>query len=560
MSGRRYWIVTAIAVLSLGASVIAGVMAAGCSILAHLDHDRESVVPETGNQWSTAEFVLRSVRSYANPYTEVAIRAIFTGPHGVTKAVSGFWDGENRFKIRFSPTLPGLWTFSISSVPVDRGLRLNGTLRVTGPHAGNHGFLRRDREYPYSFVFDDGTRYFMMGQTYYEISRNARAGGGWRVAVEETRARGMNKVRLLVAPWNAVENSYPATAPFLADNHDKVDLAHWQALDEVVGYLKSLDVVAELILFADTAPAFGTQVQDQRYVGYAVARFAAYQNVIWSLTNEWNYTKKPKEYWNRIGALVRDADPWISDRSGLRPLSIHQQTRRDFQFFDSAWPVHAVIQYGVRNGTTTDGDRWGNAGIVYNLGRAMPVVNDEYGYIGESAPVSITRESHRNIIWGIVTAGGYGTVGDGRLINGVHPIFQSDWTDAPGYYDDVGHLTAFWNTKGIEYWKMQNKNGLVGSGERVYVFGLDGREYVVYAATGDSFSLDLPPGTYLVEWFDPSKGMSLQGGRVSGGGRRFFSVPLSGDAVLHLKAMQDDDSKSNGERAPQLASTLVHPF
>ncbi len=74
----------------------------------------------------------------------------------------------------------------------------------------------------------------------------------------------------------------------------------------------------------------------------------------------------------------------MTEGQALRPLSIHQQTRIDFQFFDQQWPVHAIIQYGVRNSWNRDmadewekkpykprfvhGDEWGNAGILHNMG------------------------------------------------------------------------------------------------------------------------------------------------------------------------------------------------
>ena len=48
--------------------------------------------------------------------------------------------------------------------------------------------------------------------------------------------------------------------------------------------------------------------------------------------------------------------------------------------------AHAIIQYGGWNPDYTNGDQWGNAGIVHNLGHNMPVVNDEYGYIGQIYP------------------------------------------------------------------------------------------------------------------------------------------------------------------------------
>ena len=489
-------------------------------------------------QWSVYELSLTASGSYANPYTDVSVTARFTGPNNIVKAVRGFWDGGKNFKVRFTPNISGTWTYSITSTPPDSGLARSGALTVTLPPAGNHGFLRRDAANPYSFVWDDGTRYFMMGQTYYEIVRNARAAGGWRLAVDNSRSKGMNKIRMLIVPWPATENSYPNSQPFLSDNHDQLDIAHWQALDQVVEHLESKGMVADIVLFADTPLAYGTQTQDERFVRYALSRFGAYHNVIWNLTNEWNYTKKPQSYWNGIGGILKTEDPWMLQGSAHRPLSTHQQTRKDFQFFGQTWPSYASIQYGLRNGVYPNGDQWGNAGIVYNLGHGMPVVNDEYGYVGERpvSPLNVnyTQAQHRRVIWGIATAGGYGSAGDVRLISNTYPIFQSNWADAPGFYDDIKRLVDFWTTKGIQYWKMTSQNSLVSSGTRVYARGNAGQEYVAYAAAGGVFALNLPVKTYQVQWFNPATGAAINGANVPGG-TVSFTPPFSGDAVLYLK-------------------------
>src|SRR3990172_9609076 len=124
------------------------------------------------------------------------------------------------------------------------------------------------------------------------------------------------------------------------------------------------------------------------------------------MVNEWNYSEVPQEYWNHLGRLVRKEDPWSRDGEFLRALSIHQQTRPDWNFPDETWPSHAILQLGVRNRGTSvrigdewvqagrgsrrfrHGDEWGNHSITRNWTGQYPVVNDEYGYIGEPQDVS----------------------------------------------------------------------------------------------------------------------------------------------------------------------------
>jgi hypothetical protein len=167
-------------------------------------------------------------------------------------------------------------------------------------------------------------------------------------------------------------------------------------------YLAEQGVLADVIVFPyKQEGSYGTHAQDERYLRYALARLAAYPNVIWCLVNEWNYSNIPIDYWNRMGRVGRDEDPWSREGAFLRAHSIHQQTRPDWNFTDQTWPSHAIIQLGVRNRGTSarigdewanagkagqrfrHGDEWGNHSIVRNWTGKYPVVNDEYGYIGE---------------------------------------------------------------------------------------------------------------------------------------------------------------------------------
>lgn len=503
--------------------------------------DRLSAAPAVVPRWAVHEISLDSTIGVTNPYLEVTVTATFIGPAGERQTVRGFWDGGNTFKVRFAPVQEGAWRYVITSSPPDPGLSRTGTLVVGPPPAGNRGFLRRDEAHPYSFAWDDGTRYFMWGQTYYQLILTAMEGGPWRAAVEGTAAYSMNKVRILLTTWCAgAADRHPCPAPFVADDHDRINLAYWQKFDEIIRYLGSKHIVADVILFTDARGAFGTRTQDERYVRYALARFGAFHNVIWTLTNEWNYTGRPQEYWDTIGAIVRSEDPWMRRGGFLRPLSIHQRTRIDFQFFGSTWPVHAVIQYGLRNRRYANGDEWGNSGILFNRGRGLPVVNDEYGYIGETPQAGVSvydRDQHRRVIWGIALAGGFGSAGDCGLnaCDRTAPIFTTRWLDRPEY-GDIHQLIRFWTERGIPYWRMLPANQLVTSGKRVYVLADPGAEYVVYAASGGPFAIALPGGTYRYEWFDPATGAVADYGTIaSSGTERAFTPPLSGDIVLHLR-------------------------
>jgi hypothetical protein len=494
-------------------------------------------------KWSVKEITLAARGTYA--YTDEGVTATFTGPSGIQKMVHGFWDGGSTWRIRFAPTREGAWSYTTTSS--DAGLNgKTGGFTCVAPKAGNHGFLRRDSNNRTSFVWDDGSRYFMWGQTYYDVMLNVQANGGWKTAVDNSLANGMNKIRFHVYPLRSYgsgieDTTYPQTIPYggtsSSPNRDQLNNSFWQGLDAYVKYLESKGVVADLILFNTYVPQgalqWGTQAQDERFLRYALARYAAFHNVIWCVSNEWAVSGKAQSYIDILGSIVRNDDPWIAEGSFLRPLSVHQNTGVAFQFFGSNWPVHASVQFGVRNKTYANGDEWSNASITSNLGHSMPVVNDEYGYIGEKTPINLTRTQHRSCIWGIATSGGYGSAGDYPRISTGNPEISGDWSEA-AEYGDIKRLVDFFTTKGIQYWRMSSQNALRTSGTRVYVLAESGQQYVIYAAVGGNFSVDLAAGSYDAWRFDPRTGAETSLGTVAGGGSSPFEMPDSQDWVVRL--------------------------
>ncbi len=509
-------------------------------------------------KWSTYDINVTAGSSYSNGYASgpATFNATFTGPGGVTQTVPGFWDGGNNFKIRFTPTIEGDWSYTTSSSDLTLNAK-TGSINATAPVAGNHGFLRTDPAHTNSFAWDDGTHDFMWGQTYYSLMHTAMQNDNWKTAVDESFAHGMNKIRMFVYTQGGfigldnVSHGYPDVTPYEGDaaspNRDNLNFAYWQKLDEVVQYMQSKGMMADLIVtnFYPNGHMAGTDTQNDRFVRYATARYAAYDNVMWCMANEWelgnNTTTYPQDQadFNRLGSIVRNNDPWMAQGLSLRPLSIHNMNV-NFQFFGSTWSTHAAIQYGCPwSGTPLYGDEGGNTGIRTNLGHNLPVVNDEYGYIDNPG---MTRTRTRQTIWGIATAGGYGSQGDIRMFGSGAtqwtPCRTGEWADATEY-DDIKRMVDFFTTKGIEYWKMASHNELMTSGTRTYVLAESGRQYVAYAAVGGTFSLNLAAGTYYAYRYDPRTGTTTDLGTVSGGTQSFTMPDASNDYVLHLSTFQE---------------------
>ena len=84
--------------------------------------------------------------------------------------------------------------------------------------------------------------------------------------------------------------------------------------------------------------------------------------------------------------------------------------------------------------------------------------------------------------------------------------------------------------------EMSPRNALAST---KYCLANPGAEYLVCLPSGGTVTVDLSAseGALSAEWFDPSNGIVRSGETAAGGGKREFTSPFKGDAVLYLKAV-----------------------
>ncbi|WP_083732709.1 DUF5060 domain-containing protein [Spirosoma montaniterrae] len=493
-------------------------------------------------RWSVQEITLTASGRYNNPYTDARVSATFTGPGGVSHEVGGFWYEGNTFKIRFTPTAEGRWTYVTRSA--DKGLNnQKGSLTCNAPKAGNHGFIRRDADHPHHFMYDDGTRYFMLGTTYYGILSTAIAGDTWKQAIDSCAHYGITKIRFRVNIKLCKNSTQPGPCSSVwgsdGKDHDQLNPAHLRLVDEVLTYMNERGIVADLMPFDSQESFYGTDEQDLRYLRYLMARYASYPNVIWCLTNEFQRVpNKPREFWNTAGTIIRQHDPYASYKQNLRPLSIHpfggQSNGAQFQFHDQPWPVHVILQ----SGRFVPADTL-NVITLRNRGHNMPIVNDEFGYfdddIREWGKGGYNQTVHRNALWSIYLAGGYATIGDKAQYADGKPYHSAIWHPRPEYAD-LKHLNTFFTKTGLPYWAMEPANTLVSAGERTYALATgDGKMGIVYAAAGGTAQLLLPYGTYTAHLLDPRTGRDTALPNWTGGQPVTLTCPDTQDWVVYFR-------------------------
>lgn len=176
--------------------------------------------------WEPLELVLTASRQYDNPYMDVDVWIDLKGP-GFEKRVYGFWDGGDTFRIRYTATAPGDWSFVSGSSVEDGGLT-GKTVSFTAEDwreaekeqcASRRGILRPS-ENGHGFVHPDGKTFFMIGDTWWaaptyrfkwsddDIFRPVGE-GYFKDLVKYRAAQGYNTIAMLASQPAWANDKYP---------------------------------------------------------------------------------------------------------------------------------------------------------------------------------------------------------------------------------------------------------------------------------------------------------------------------------------------------------------
>ena len=369
----------------------------------------------TVERWGLLELSLPG-RTGGNPFTDYEIRGRFTGEkEDVT--VSGFYDGNGIWKIRFMPSFSGAYRYTVSGTFAEA--ESSGFFTVMEPSVGNHGPVRIAGKH--HFAYADGTPFYPLGTTCYVWTQQPDS------RIEETlrslKEARFNKIRFCILPKHYDYNlGEPRTYPFEGTPMDSSVLtkenfweftgkaegnhfdltrpnpAHFQHLEKCILALQNIGVEADLIVmhpYDRWGFSCMPREADDLYWRYVIARFAAFRNVWWSLANEYDLLKaKTEEDWEHYADLLVRNDPYGHLRSIHNCIPFYDHTR--------PWITHCSIQRQdlYRGAEYTDEwrERYGK-----------PVVLDEIAYEGniQHGWGNLTGEEMVRRFWEGAVRGGY---------------------------------------------------------------------------------------------------------------------------------------------------------
>lgn len=177
--------------------------------------------------WEMQELTFTAANSYKNAYTEATVWVDLTGP-GFSKRIYGFWDGGQTFHLRLVATQPGNWRWKSGSDPEDPGLAGNsGSFKAIAwteaektENPTRRGFIRAT-ENQHALEYDDGTPFFIIGDTWYstganrfmwyddEVERPIGPTAGFKDYVRYRKAQGYNWVSIIAAFPNWITDDKP---------------------------------------------------------------------------------------------------------------------------------------------------------------------------------------------------------------------------------------------------------------------------------------------------------------------------------------------------------------
>ncbi|HSL87636.1 MAG TPA: DUF5060 domain-containing protein, partial [Bacteroidales bacterium] len=203
---------------------------------------------ESVEQWDLFEITLNGP-SQGNPYLDVELSAVFTGS-GESITVTGFYDGNGIYRIRFSPPAQGNWKYRTES-GVPELADKQGKFMCIKPSGNNHGPVRVVNTYYLEYA--DGTPFYSVGTTAYQWTSVKQSIQD--KTIETLSQAPFNKMRMCVFPkWYRYGNeTEPWTYPFAREG-EKNDFSHpdysfFQNFDLRVKQLLEMGIQADVILF-----------------------------------------------------------------------------------------------------------------------------------------------------------------------------------------------------------------------------------------------------------------------------------------------------------------------
>lgn len=487
-------------------------------------------------QWHPTDLSFTSTNSYSNSFLNVSMSATFTGPNSTTLTIPGFYNGNNTWIVRFSPTKIGNWSYTTSSADAQLNAKTGTVTCVANTNTKVHGKLWIDQTNQHHFIYEDGTKYFLMAAEADWLPLMDFADAAIvkeKQLIDMYASNGFNQVMMDIfasdPTWSeaghgagtAYDFGPPDAYPFAGTNsspdHTKMNPAFFNHYDKVIDYLFTKGIVAHLYFKVYTKqvnyPA-NYSSGDSLFFKYITSRYQAYPNIIWDFAKESHtMTNNNNTYKKNMLALVKSKDAY------RRLVTTHD----DDDFFNDA-SCAATVDFR----TDQQHDTWYNTVIGQRNSKNWPIYNAEYGYEwgpGGSGdytyPVVQDPQTVLKRTFEIVMAGGYPCY---YYTNHSWDIVKYDQTPAGLHY--YKHLYDFFTR--ANWSALLPGDNLIGNFSGGHCLASAGSEYIVYFSNGGTATLTIASasGQLAGIWMNAFTGEEQTASNV-GNGAQSLTAPWS---------------------------------
>jgi hypothetical protein len=224
---------------------------------------RSSVVKRVP-QGQPYDVVLTASADFPNPLQDVDLNAVVRGPNGQELVVPGFWDGGRTYRVRFTLTAPGSWSYT--TVSSDAGLDAQSGFVDADPAPVARAFTTR-----------------------------------WPAAARRS--------------FSACD---PDCSALFSSANGLPDLTKLRVLDTTIADAQRDGAMVDVRLFVGETGSDALAPSAYGIVEYLVARYAAYSNVIWCAGSATSTAGAGSRA--AVRGLVRTLDPYFVVNGSQRPI------------------------------------------------------------------------------------------------------------------------------------------------------------------------------------------------------------------------------------------------
>jgi hypothetical protein len=415
--------------------------------------------PSKGEANVMLELSFTAQQPHDDPFNNVTLDAVFTDPNGKTLRVPAFWDGGDKWKVRYASPITGTHRFRTEcSDKRDIGLHnVSGTVEISPYHGTNpfyqHGPIQvaADRRH---LQYADGTPFFWLADTWWMgLCHRLRWPNEVKTLAADRKKKGFNVIQIVAGlypdmppfdPRGANEAGFP-----WEEKYARIRPKYFDAADKRLEYLVDQGFSPCIVgAWGYFMPMMGVDKARQHW-RYLIARYGALP-VVWCAAGEANlpwylvkgfpyHDRKQVTEWTDVMRYIRATDPYH------RPLTIHPT---------------GIGRLSARNATddpglldidmlqTPHGQREAVGPTVQTVQESyadkpiMPVIDGEAAYemLNDSLPTKWTRQ----MFWLCMTSGAAGhTYG----ANGIWQCNRPGQPHGPSPYSSsgVGYGRIPWN-------------------------------------------------------------------------------------------------------------------